>query len=310
MTVFESLEKIDVPASCSVSIGTFDGVHIGHMAVLDVMLLKAKEMGLKSFVYTFQNNPSAYFKGNSETGGLITGKAEKLAILESMGVDYVALLPFDEVQVALSAEDFVKEILAARLGAKFVSVGHDFRFGHGAAHHASDLKEMGREYHFDVHIMTPILYNGIRISSTDIRMFLSEGKVEEAARLLGRNFFVIGTVVSGAAIGRKIGVPTINFSVTKDLSLRKGVYFTRCEFGGRILNSITNVGVKPTVTTEDRLVMETHLLDFTGDLYGTDVKVSFLKRRRDEMRFRDVAQLQEMIRNDKRAAEDYFRRMP
>lgn len=303
MVIFESLHDIKVAHPCSVSIGTFDGVHRGHMAVLDVMKDHARKYGLQTFVYTFKNNPASFFSGKTN---LIMDEAEKISLFESLEVDYLAILPFDREQVDLSADSFVEDILVDKMRAGFISVGHDFRFGHGASSTAYDLRGMGQRLGFEVHIMEPVLHCGRRISSTDIREHLARGEMEEVAELLGRYYFIESTVTSGAAIGRKMGIPTINFSVNPELILRKGVYFTTCERRGEQILSITNVGFKPTVTNEHRLVVETHLLDFDGDLYGEKVKVHFLKWHRDERKFSSVSELSDQITKDITMAKTYF----
>lgn len=303
MIIFQTLQDIHVPHPCSVSIGTFDGVHLGHMAVLEVMMDNAKKYGYKTLVYTFTNNPASFFSGRSR---LIMDEKEKIALFESLGIDYLAILPFDRQQVDLSADAFVEEILVRRIHAKYISVGHDFRFGHGASSHAHDLKEMGKRYGFDVHIMEPVLHHGKRISSTDIRELLSRGEMEEVAKMLGRHYFMEHRVTSGMAIGRKMGIPTINFLVNPELVLKKGVYFTTCEWKGRVIPSITNVGFKPTVSEEHQPVVETHLLDFDDSLYGERVKVNFWKWHREERKFESLEELKTQIVKDIEEARVFF----
>lgn len=288
------------------SIGTFDGVHLGHMAVLDVMKDNAKKCGYKTFVYTFKNNPASFFSGKSN---LIMDEAEKISLFESLGIDYLAILPFDQQQVDLSAQTFIEDILVKRIQAKCISVGHDFRFGHGAVSTAYDLKEMGADYGFDVHIMQPVVYHGKRISSTDIREHLARGEMEEVAVLLGRKYFIEHMVTSGSAIGRTMGTPTINFVVNPELVLKKGVYFTTCEWEDKCILSITNVGYKPTVSDEHQLVVETHLLDFRDNLYGKKIKVHFWKWHRQERKFPSIHELRDQISEDISKARDYFKEM-
>lgn len=285
------------------SIGTFDGIHLGHMAVLDVMKQNAEKYGYKTFVYTFKNNPASFFSGKTN---LIMDEAEKISLFQSLGIDYLAILPFDREQVDFSARAFIEDILLKRIRAKYISVGHDFRFGHGAASTAYDLKEMGPSYGFDVHIMQPVLRHGKRISSTDIREFLARGEMEEVAGLLGRHYFIEHLVTNGSAIGRTMGTPTINFIVNPELVLKKGVYFTTCEWEDRCVLSITNVGYKPTVSEEHQLVVETHLLDFNDNLYGKTIKVNFWKWHREEKKFPSIEELRSRIAADIEEARAFF----
>ncbi|MDO4754230.1 MAG: bifunctional riboflavin kinase/FAD synthetase [Bacillota bacterium] len=306
MIVYHFLKDIDVSDDCAVSIGTFDGIHLGHTAVLRVMIEKAEELGLKTFVYTFKNNPAAYFSGKNP---LIMDENEKISVLESLGVDYVALLPFDEEQVSMTAESFVEDVLCKKMHARFVSVGHDFRFGQGASSTADDLRRYGVRFGFEVHVMSPVLHRGKRISSTDIRELLIRGDMQEVRELLGRDYFVEDTVSSGSAIGRRMGIPTINFVGHPELALKKGVYFTISDIGGKSYRSVTNVGMKPTVTDRNELVIETHLLEFDEELYGEKVKVRFLKWHRDEKKFDSIVALSNQIAEDIKTAKEFFNKI-
>lgn len=308
MKVFQSIEEIRVDRSCAVSVGTFDGLHLGHISVLEEMIRKSKEKNLATFVYTFKNNPAAYLKGEIDSPQIMD-EEEKQYVLKEKGIDHLASLPFDETQISMSADDFVHFVLRDKIRAESVVVGHDFRFGHGGTSTASDLREYGIRYGFETSVIDPVLYEGVRISSTDIRKLLKNGEMRHASRLMGREFFLIGNVINGAAIGRKNGIPTINFEVSASLIMKRGVYFTTCEWGNRIYPSITNIGFKPTVSSDHKMGVETHLLDFEGNLYGQKVKVNFLKWHREERRFSDIPALYEQIFSDISEAKLFFAQM-
>lgn len=306
MKIFNSIHEISPSEECSVSIGTFDGLHLGHIAVLEEMIAYARARDLATFVYTFSNNPAGFIRGDDRAALLIMDEAEKMSVLERMGIDYLASLPFDEEQLHITADSFVHDILLGRIHAKNVTVGHDFRFGQGGKSTIAELRDYGERFHFRVSVIAPVMHGGKRISSTDIRALLAEGKVRAASELLGREYFLVGDVVSGAALGRKLGIPTINLNANAALVLKRGVYFTICHVGGASYPSITNIGYKPTVSSGDDLVVETHLFDFGGDLYGTHVKLDFLKWHREERKFASKEELATTIMQDMEAARAFF----
>ncbi len=307
--VFNSVDEISVERDCSLAIGTFDGMHIGHMKVLGKMSERAKQQGLATFVYTFRNNPTAFLRG-LDTPSLIMDAAEKLSVLGDLGIDYVALVEFDNAQVKYDAEAFVHDVMLGRISAKHVTVGHDFKFGHGAASNARALEAYGVKYGFGVSIVEPVLFRDIRVSSTKIRDLLREGQVERASELLGRNHFIIGKVEAGNAIGRNIGVPTLNIYSKAIPLMKRGVYFTKCTIDdGKEFSSITNVGVKPTISQfqgEVPPVAETHILGYFGDLYGSTVRIEFMKWHRDERLFGSMMELSEAIHRDIVTARIFF----
>ncbi len=307
MEVFRNVNDISVQEECAVSVGTFDGIHVGHLEVLKTMFEEAKKQGIKTLVYTFQNHPASLFK-QGFVMPMIMNEAEKYAILEELGADYVCNVPFDKYQHEVSADEFVRDVLVNKCHAKSVSVGYDFKFGFGATSGTEELKSYGEELGFVVRITPPVSVDGERVSSTNIRRLLLDGELKKASKLLGREHFIIGEITSGKQLGRKIGFPTINIDRQKVEALRKGVYFTQCIIDGEHFNGITNIGVNPTVSDTALVKAETHILNtsFTESLYGHKAKVVFLKWHRDEVKFASQEELRETVLGDIEQAKAFF----
>lgn len=290
----------------AVALGTFDGVHRGHQAVLQAMKEDAEAMRLRSFVYTFSNHPKEYLSPESAPP-MIMDLNTKVQLFRDMGFEALALLPFDQDQMKYSPEDFVREVLVEMLHAKHIVVGHDFTFGIGASGHADALPAYGEKYGFSVRILEPILHRGQRISSTQIREYLLGGRIEEANDLLGRKHFVRGEVVHGHARGRKLGIPTINLDgFSASIGMRTGVYFTTTRTRGELHPSITNIGYNPTFASDGKLRIETYLLRYDGELYGETVDIYFEHFHRDEISFESESALKQQMQLDLEAVHSYF----
>lgn len=289
------------------SIGTFDGIHIGHRTVLAGMKLSAVSRGLKTLVYTFSNNPAEFIKKQG-LPKVIMDVEEKIQVFADMGIDYLVIVPFDEAQAAIEAEQYVEDILIGLLRAKVVTVGHDFKYGRGGSAGADKLRKMCEERGVSVNIFEPVAFNGTRVSSTEIRRLLEDGRVEEANILLGHLHFMKGKVVRGKQLGRKLGIPTINLELKPSAYLmRRGVYFTRCRIGTAIYNSVTNVGHNPTISDADtNWYVETHVLDFNKEVYGEPVVIEFLKWHRAELSFEGLEALKDQLTKDIDSARMYF----
>lgn len=308
MKVFRNLNEVQgIEGETSVSIGTFDGIHIGHRTVLAGMKLSAVSRGLKTLVYTFSNNPAEFIKKQG-LPKIIMDVEEKIQVFADMGIDYLVIVPFDEAQAAIEAEQYVKDILIGLLRAKVVTVGHDFKFGRGGSAGADKLRRMCEDLGVSVNIFEPVAFNGTRVSSTEIRRLLEEGRVEEANILLGHLHFMKGKVVRGKQLGRKLGIPTINLELKPSAYLmRRGVYFTRCRIGTAIYNSVTNVGHNPTISDADaNWYVETHVLDFNKEVYGEPVVIEFLKWHRAELSFEGLEALKDQLLKDIESARMYF----
>ncbi len=283
---------------CAVALGIFDGVHLGHRAVLD-LALEQKKNGLTPAVFSF--SPSAVLRKTSGQDGYIYNWTQKFYILENLGFsgENIHFVNFEEV-CGLTGEEFCENILKNRfLNAEVVCCGNDFRFGKDASCGVEDLRRFGKKYGFEVHTADDVKIDGITVSSGEIRQLLLNGGIERADRLLGTPYRILGKVVHGKEIGRKINFPTINQEYSDGQLVPKyGVYQTVTDVDGVKYKSITNVGVKPTIEGERKPLAETHILDFDGDLYNEYIEVEFCKFIRPEMKFSSVEELKKQISKD------------
>lgn len=285
---------------CVVTIGAYDGVHLGHRAVIAEVRRLAGERRCATALVTFDRHPATVVRPESAPK-LLTDLDQKLELLASTGLDYVLVIRFDEERSQESAEDFVQEVLADCLSARAVVVGHDFHFGRGRAGNVSLLAAMGGELGFDVLGLRLTEGAGEAISSTRVRTLLGAGRVEDAAELLGRPHQVRGVVRSGDRRGRELGFPTANVHVPADILLpADGIYagwFLRAD-GARLATAIS-LGRRPTFYEEQpESLLEAYLLDFSGDLYGEEGRVEFVAHLRDELRFDSVDDLVSQMRAD------------
>lgn len=297
------LETEGRPKHITVVLGNFDGVHRGHKELLRAASFEKKMSGGISVVWTFPRR--------EDQTGLVVSSEERLRLLEESGIDAVVLRDFDEVR-GLSPEDFVKDILADALSANVCICGFNYRFGCRASGDAEDLKTICRRFGINVYICDPVLdSDGVTVSSTHIRGLLSEGDVTAVSELLGRFYSLELKVLHGHRIGRTIGVPTINQEMPKELITPKfGVYAGRTHIGGKIYPSVTNVGVRPTVSREtgdaERVSVETHVIGYDGDLYGESVKVEFCRFLRAEKKFASVDELKAEVMHNIEEAKALF----
>jgi riboflavin kinase/FMN adenylyltransferase len=283
------------------AIGNFDGVHLGHRAVLARTKRLAEELGAPSAVLTFEPHPADFFAGKPVVFRL-SPKAIKARALEPLDLDGVVILTFDASLASLTAEAFVADVLVARLGVAAVVIGWDFHFGKGRSGSPAFLKEAGERYGFRVDIIDKIEGDAAEaISSTAIRRALEAGDVEAAARLLGRDYAVEGTVIEGAKLGRTLGVPTANIALEASNRLAHGVYAVEVTVDGARHGGVASFGTRPTVDDGPPL-LETFLFDFSGDLYGRAIEVAFVKRIRDEVKFDSLDALVAEMERDKARA--------
>ncbi|MEG1158528.1 MAG: bifunctional riboflavin kinase/FAD synthetase, partial [Christensenellaceae bacterium] len=281
------LNELPIKEKTAVAIGLFDGVHKGHKALINDLEAQA---GLKSLVYTFDRKPNHFAYKNIYT------LDEKEQIFSSMGVDYFCLQKFDETFSNLTKEEFLKKVIYD-FCAKHITVGFDFKFGKNAEGNIDFLQENCAKYDYTLSVIPEISYEGIKISSSYIRSLLSEGNMQQAAKLLGRFYFINGTIVKGNHIGTKIGFPTANLSADK-LMPKYGVYATIAQIGNKRYRAVTNVGTKPTIKNDNIPNVETYILDFDEDIYDENLRVYFVQRVRREQAFATVDQLKAQIAID------------
>ena len=280
----------------ALTIGSFDGVHLGHRAILDVLVRQAAAIDAPCAVLTLRPHPREFFSPE-HAPSLLTHDPKKWSLFEEAGVHAVFVLPFDASIAALEPEVFVQDILAARCHAAAIVVGHDFRFGRNARGDFALLEELGPRLGFTVSQVPPLLMDGERVSSTLIRERLLLGDLEKAQAFLGRPYSISGEVVPGRRIGSTLGFPTANVQPHHSAIPAQGVYAARASVNGRTYPAAVNIGVAPTIRNED-LMIEAFLLDFSGDLAGSDIEITFLKRLRSELKFPSVEALIAQIQRD------------
>lgn len=280
------MQNITSGERTAVSLGIFDGVHIGHRAVLN----SANKSGLKTAVFTFLSE-TVTTKGNK---GVIYTDKRKLELLKSLSVEYIFAPKFSDFK-DMPAEDFVKAVLVGVFNAGEVFCGEDFRFGKGAAAGADDLCELCRRYGIKLNVTPPVMYKGQAVSSTRIKNALISGDISSANDMLYEKFGYFEKVIHGNEIGRTLRFPTVNQAIPEKTVLpRFGVYLTEVEFFGKTYRGVSNVGVKPTFGNKEPLI-ETHILDFSGDLYGESLKVKLIKFLREEKRFASLNELKRQV---------------
>lgn len=299
----DKLSNIHVSEEISIALGMFDGVHKGHQRIIKQCVKSAKEKNIKSAVLTFTSHPKTVLFPNYEME-LITDNVTKAKIIESLGVDYLFFVDFDKEFADIEGIDFIK-MLRNNLNARVLNCGYNYTFGKYGKGNPLLLNYYKEEFGYDVNIMDKLTLGNLRISSTAIREKFKLGRVEEANRLLGYNYFCEGKVAGGKKLGHKLGFPTANIKIPHNLCLKNGVYITLAEIDGVTYPSISNVGYTPTLQVKERVV-ETHILGFNDDLYDKDIKVEFLEFIRDERKFDSVESLKERVFKDLEIAREYF----
>ncbi len=286
----------------SVALGNFDGLHRGHMLLVD----KLKEAGGETVVFSFEPHPLSVITGSRIPS--ILSSNEKLFLLERMGIDCFLEYPFDKAFANTSAQEFVEKILS-KLNCKNLIIGEDYRFGRNREGNAEFLQEICGRKGIKVFQIDTLYHEGEKISSTRIREAIARQQMEEAEALLGRPFLIMGEVVKGNRIGRSLGFPTANMRICeKKITPKNGVYITKTLINGVLYESITNIGIRPSIESDSLKTrnMETYVFDFSGELYGQRIVVYFYRYVRDETHFESLDQLKGRIQEDLRIARAYF----
>lgn len=292
---------------CVATIGSFDGVHLGHRAILQQLTDKSAEYGLPSVVMIFEPQPQEFFSGEQAPARLMRLREKVEAFLEA-GIDRVFCLQFNRSLRSLSASDFIDQVLVSGLGVHCLVVGDDFRFGHDRSGNYQLLAQAGERYGFEVLDTHTLEYQGERISSTRIRQALEQADFVLAEKLLGKPFQIQGRVVYGQRLGTQLGIPTANVHLYRYRAPLSGVYVVEVLWQGRCLPGVANVGVRPTVGDLVKPVLEVHLLDFDEQLYGQRIHVEFKNKVRDEAKFSSLDDMVKEIHNDIAVARHYFSR--
>ncbi|HKL41650.1 MAG TPA: bifunctional riboflavin kinase/FAD synthetase [Clostridia bacterium] len=303
MKIYDTIQPLN--EDTAITLGTFDGLHIGHVKIIKQLVKDAKDRNLKSVVYTFKNHPLS-LSNSIETPSTIFKLDYKKEILEKLGVDILIFLTFNEKQKNIEPNYFIEEILVKKLRMKHLVVGYDYHFGKKAKGNTELLIKSSRKYHYSYDIVDPIKKDYVRVSSTLIRKLLANGKIKDANYYLGRPYSLEGKVIDGEKIGRKIGYPTANLELDNNFAiLRPGVYITKTLLDGEFYHSVTNVGFNPTLK-QSEFSVETYILDFDQSIYGKHIRVDFYKKIRDELKFKDVEELTEYIRWDVYNTKKFF----
>ncbi|MCB5332673.1 bifunctional riboflavin kinase/FAD synthetase [Bordetella pertussis] len=297
---------------CALTIGNFDGVHLGHQAILARVRQEARARGLVPAVMTFEPHPREYFATLNRRPELaptrISGLRDKLQALAAAGIEQVVVERFDARLAEMSANAFIEDLLVAGLQTRWLLVGEDFRYGHKRSGDIDLLREAGLTHGFEVCTLADITdRQGHRISSSEVRTALAVGDLDRAAQLLGQPFHISGHVIHGQKLGRELGFPTMNLRVAPRCATRSGIYVVRVlGLQDRPLPAVASLGVRPTVEDRGRVLLEAHLLDESLDAYGKLVRVEFLHKLRDEEKFADLPSLTAAIAQDAQNARAYF----
>ncbi|MFD1161260.1 bifunctional riboflavin kinase/FAD synthetase [Hwangdonia seohaensis] len=306
MNSVNNIESYKAQAPTVVTIGTFDGVHIGHQKIVKRLINAGKLEGLKSVILTFFPHPRMVLQKDSSIK-LINTIDERHAILDALGLDYLLIKKFTKEFSRLSAEDFVKQILVDKLHAKKVIIGYDHRFGRNRNANIDDLKRFGKVYDFEVEEISAQDINDVAVSSTKIRKALNEGQMAKANMFLGYNFMITGTVVKGKGLGKKLGFPTANIKVEENYKLipKYGSYIVSSTINNKKVFGMLNIGMNPTVAGNTESI-EVHFFNFNKDIYNKTIQIDLYERIRDEQKFESVEALKNQLAKDRETALVYI----
>lgn len=307
LKIFHSIDSFSSNQKTVVTLGTFDGVHIGHQKIVQQLLNSAHQSDCESVILTFFPHPRMILQDQSEIK-LLNTIAERTKLLEKTGLDHLIIHPFDKTFSRLTAEEFVKEILVDQLNIQKIVIGYDHRFGRNRTADIHDLIDFGHQYGFDVEQISAQQIEDVSVSSTKIRTALLDGNVALANQYLGYNYHLSGTVVHGRKLGRTIGFPTANLAIDADYKLipKIGVYIVQSIINGQTVYGMMNIGTNPTVDGQT-LSVEVYFIDFEADLYEKTLTVSMLEHIRDELKFDSIDSLKKAIENDLSFTRNYLK---
>ncbi|MBF0273906.1 MAG: bifunctional riboflavin kinase/FAD synthetase [Nitrospinae bacterium] len=286
------------------TIGNFDGVHSGHQQIISEVIRNATLLNCSPILLTFSPHP-LYFFQKDKSNFLLTNESLKTVLIKELGIHTIITVPFNEKLANIHPDVFIEEYITTPFNPKKIIIGHDFRFGKGRKGTAGILKEKEHNYGFSVEIIDEITMGALRISSSNIRKFIQEGKMEEANKMLGYDFILSGEVIKGDGIGKTINYPTANLKVTNDLLPAQGVYAGYGKINKVKKTALINIGSRPTIKDTDTISVEIHFLDTPPEtsLYGQTVEVRVLKKIREEKKFKNVEELKEQIKKDEETAK-------
>ncbi len=310
MNVFHSLSELsEIPGPLCVAIGVFDGVHLGHQALIRRAMHEAERLGGSAVALTFHPHPARVLRPDSAPH-LLTSTAHKLRLIEELGCQFLLQIKFDSAFAAQPPEVFIEALTRSAPSLRMVCVGHNWAFGKGRAGNVVLLAALGEKFGFETLEIEPVEIDGELVSSTRIRKAVEAGDFDTARRFLGRDYTILGTVQPGAGRGRGIGFPTANLSAHNERFPPNGVYAVRVLMDSRWFEGVANVGVRPTVANALDRVLEVHIFDFSGDLYGQDLEVKFERFLRPEKKFSSIEELRAQIARDAALAREILSSPP
>jgi riboflavin kinase/FMN adenylyltransferase len=304
LDIITDISGFQKPSFAVVTVGTFDGIHIGHQAIIGRMKEIAESRNGETILVTFDPHPRLVLNNNKGELRFINTRDRKFALLEKFGIDRMIIIPFTIDFAKTSSEDFTQEILVDKIGVDVLIVGYDHHFGRNREGNYEKLIQLGNKLGFNVEEIPARIMDGVAVSSTKIRKALADGNVRLANRMLGYSYSITGKVVSGNKLGRTIGFPTANIDVEDKFKLiaAGGVYFCKILIDGEAYFGMGNIGTRPTVGI-DGLVTEVHIFDFEKDIYGKEITLCFLDRIRDEQKFDNMEKLREQLVKDRETAK-------
>lgn len=309
MKVYQNISNFKLK-NTAITIGIFDGVHVGHKSVIKKLVEISKASNLESVVFTFWPHPQMVFQPENHNLRLLNSINEKRALIEKTGVDHLILYPFTLEFSKLSSCEFVKKNLVDKLNISNLVVGFNHHFGHKREGTYNDLVKCAKEFKFEIERLVPFLVDGLEISSTFIRNSLLEGNLDIANKYLGYKYFLSGKIVSGSKIGRSLGFPTANIQPEHKYKLvpKDGVYAVKIDYEKKSFKGMLNIGLRPTVSasTSNKRI-EVHIFNFNKLIYNKEITVHFVKRIRDEIKFKDLNQLQKQLEIDKQRITEILR---
>ncbi|OTQ37041.1 bifunctional riboflavin kinase/FAD synthetase [Gilliamella apis] len=298
MKIIRGIENLNNEfTQCVVTLGNFDGVHLGHQQLINHLIEQGKKLNLPTAVMLFEPQPLEFFSKQAPTR--LTSFKEKVQLIEKLGIDYIIAVPFTQTFANMSANAFIQDWLIKKLSAKYIVIGDDFQFGRDRKGDINLLQQYTQNNHFLVESMPTFVWNNLRISSTAVREALFNSDFELARCLLGRDYAIQGRVVHGNALARQLGFPTANIHLNRKKPALQGVYFVKVKncCSNQYYHGIANIGIRPTIEGK-KAILEVNIFDFSGDIYGQYLDVTFVCKLRDEKKFDSLADLKQQISQD------------
>lgn len=308
MRIFNNISETAVLKNTIVTIGTFDGVHLGHQKIIQKLIELKKQKGGETLLFTFHPHPRKILFPNQTDLKLITTTQEKCELLRQFGIDNVLIFPFTIEFSRMSAEDYISKIISHTLKTKLIVIGYDHRFGSNREGNINTLMEVAEKYNFEVEEISAHEINELNVSSTKIRKALEEGDIETANTFLGYTFFVSGIVVRGKQLGRTIGYPTANIFIEDKSKIipKNGVYAVNIIVLNKVYQGMLNIGYNPTTDSDSAQKIEVNIFDFNENIYNQTVKIEFIKHLRNEVKFANLDELKNQLASDKIACKKIY----